>query len=109
VEFLWVFYIHAYQAITPPLLLCNKIGLNFIQSPELDIGHLTSATTSCIIISMTTTTNNKKQRVTLFLNPKLLIHARAQAVVENITLTKLVEKALIAYLPKQIVIKKPEL
>jgi hypothetical protein len=56
---------------------------------------------------MTTTTNNKKQRVTLFLNPKLLIHARAQAIIANITLTNLVQKSLISYLPKEIIIKKP--
>lgn len=51
-------------------------------------------------------TSDKKQRVTLFMNPSLAIHARAQAVVEEITLTNLVEKALIDYLPKETVIKK---
>jgi hypothetical protein len=51
-------------------------------------------------------TINKKQRVTLFLNPAIAIHARAQAVVEEITLTNIVEKALIDYLPKETVIKK---
>jgi len=51
-------------------------------------------------------TSNKKQRVTLFLNPYLAKHARAQAVVEELTLTALVEKALIHYLPKETVIKK---
>jgi len=49
---------------------------------------------------------NKKQRVTLFLIPGLLTQARAQAVVEDITLTNLVEKALINYLPKVTIIKK---
>lgn len=58
---------------------------------------------------MTTTTNNKKQRVTLFLNPKLLVHAKAQSVIEDITLTKLVENALVAYLPAEIIIKKPQI
>lgn len=58
---------------------------------------------------MTSTTNGNKQRVTLFLNPKLLLHARAQAVIEDITLTKLVEKAFTCYLPTKIVIKKPKL
>ena len=48
----------------------------------------------------------KKQRVTLFLIPALLTHARAQAVVEGRTLTDLVERALIKYLPKETVIKK---
>jgi len=52
---------------------------------------------------------NNKQRVTLFLNPELLLHARAQAVIEDITLTKLVEKAFLCYLPTEIIIKKPQL
>ena len=47
-----------------------------------------------------------KQRVTLFLIPDLLTHARAQAIVEGHTLTELVEKALMKYLPKKTVIKK---
>jgi predicted HicB family RNase H-like nuclease len=49
---------------------------------------------------------NKKQRVTLFLNPSLLKHAKAQAIVEEISLTTLVEKALSGYLPKETIIKK---
>ena len=53
-------------------------------------------------------TNNKK-RVTLFLDPLITKHAKAQAVVEDITLTDLVEKALISYLPKETIVKKPEL
>lgn len=57
---------------------------------------------------MTTDTTSSKQRVTLFLNPKLLIHARAQSVIEDITLTSLVQKALVAYLPDEIVVKKPK-
>jgi hypothetical protein len=59
------------------------------------------------------TTNNQgltlaknKQRVTLFVNPSILKQARAQAVVEETTLTTLVENALIAYLPAETVIKK---
>lgn len=51
-------------------------------------------------------TSIKKQRVTLFLDPSISKHAKAQAVVEDTTLTILVEKALIKYLPKQTVIKK---
>lgn len=47
-----------------------------------------------------------KQRLTLFLHPSITKHARAQAIVEDLTLTHLVEKALIAYLPKETVIKK---
>ncbi len=54
-------------------------------------------------------TTNDKQRVTLFLNPNLLKHAKAQAVVEEISLTALVERALIKYLPKETVVKKPEI
>jgi hypothetical protein len=50
--------------------------------------------------------NNNKQRVTLFVNPSILKHARAQAVVEDLSLTALVERALIKYLPKETVIKK---
>ena len=49
------------------------------------------------------------QRTTLFLNSLIVKHARAQGVVEDITLTALVEKALIAYLPKVTIIKKPTL
>lgn len=52
---------------------------------------------------MTTTT---KQRITLFLNPSISKHAKAQAVVEDLTLTELVEKALIQYLPTETIIKK---
>ena len=50
-----------------------------------------------------------KQRVTLFLNPGLLTHARAQAVVEGHSLTILVEKALMKYLPKETIIKKADI
>jgi hypothetical protein len=52
---------------------------------------------------MTTTTN---KRVTLFMDHDIAIHARAQAVVEDLSLTDLVEKALLQYLPKATVIKK---
>ncbi|MDP2693235.1 MAG: hypothetical protein Q8O88_06425 [bacterium] len=54
-------------------------------------------------------TTNDKQRVTLFLNPNLLKHAKTQAIVEEISLTALVERALIKYLPKETVVKKPEI
>lgn len=50
--------------------------------------------------------HKNKQRVTLFLNPELLKHAKAQAVVEDITLTALIESALVKYLPKVTVFKK---
>jgi len=54
-------------------------------------------------------TTNEKQRVTLFLNPKMLKHAKAQAIVEEMSLTDLVERALIKYLPKETIIKKAEI
>jgi predicted HicB family RNase H-like nuclease len=52
-------------------------------------------------------TTNNKQRITLFINPAIARHAKVQAVVEELSLTNLVEKALIDYLPKETVIKKP--
>ena len=51
-------------------------------------------------------TTNDKQRVTIFLNPSITKHAKAQAVLEELSLTALVEKALIKYLPKKIVIRR---
>ena len=53
--------------------------------------------------------SSSKQRLTLFLNPKLLVHAKAQAVIQDLTLTRLVEKALVAYLPDEIIVKKPKI
>ena len=52
---------------------------------------------------------NNKRRVTLFLNPNLLTHARAQAVVEESSLTTLVERALTKYLPEETIIKKADI
>ena len=49
---------------------------------------------------------NDKQRITLFVNPSIAKQARAQAVVDEISLTSIVEKALIAYLPNETIIKK---
>jgi len=49
---------------------------------------------------------NDTKRTTLFLNPNLLKHAKAQAVIEEVTLTTLIEKSLIKYLPEQTIIKK---
>jgi hypothetical protein len=54
-------------------------------------------------------TTKAKQRLTLFLNPDLLTQARAEAVVKDVTLTELVEKALLKYLPSVTIIKKPEI
>ena len=70
------------------------------------IYYLTTATTMCNILSMTTNTNKNKQRVTLFINPQVLVQAKAQAIIENLTLTSLTEKALVSYLPVETVIKK---
>lgn len=67
---------------------------------------MTTTTISCSILSMIT---KSKQRITLFINPDLLIQARAKAVVERNSLTELVEKALLEYLPSEIVIKKPKI
>lgn len=49
-----------------------------------------------------------KKRLTLFLNPAIIKHARVQAVFEELTLAALVEKAIVQYLPKEIIIKKVE-
>lgn len=69
-----------------------------------------------VVLSMTTTngkisimTTNEKQRVTLFLNPNLLKQAKAQAIVEEMSLTDLVERSLIKYLPRETTIKKAEI
>ncbi len=52
---------------------------------------------------------NKTQRITIFIEPSIAKHARAQAVVEDLTLTRFVEKALMNYLPKETVIKKAKI
>lgn len=52
---------------------------------------------------------DEKKRLTLFLKPAIIKHARAEAVIEDLTLTQLVEKAIIQYLPRETVIKKVEL
>lgn len=54
-------------------------------------------------------TKHEKQRVTIFLSPGLLKHAKAQAIVEETNLTTLIEKALTKYLPKETIIKKVEI
>lgn len=51
-------------------------------------------------------TKNEKQRVTLFLNPSLLKQAKIQAIVEERSLTALIEEALLKYLPKKTTPKK---
>ena len=63
------------------------------------------------MLNMTTTTNNDKRvivtkrRVTIFMHPSITKQARAQAIIEDLSLTRLVEKALLKYLPKETVIK----
>jgi hypothetical protein len=49
-----------------------------------------------------------KQRVTIFLDHSLLKHAKAEAIVEELSLTALVKKALVKYLPKETIIRKAE-
>lgn len=51
-------------------------------------------------------TTNGKKRITLFINPQVAKQARAQAVVEGTSLTSLVERSLINYLPKETIIRK---
>lgn len=46
-------------------------------------------------------TKNEKQRVLLFPNPSLLKHTKAQAIFEESSLTALIKKALVKYLPKE--------
>lgn len=53
-------------------------------------------------------TTVKPQRVTLFLNPSIVKQSKAQAVVEELTLTALIERALIKYLPEITILKKPD-
>ena len=64
---------------------------------------MTTISTMCNLCIMT---NNDKQRVTLFINTAILKHAKAQAVVDGVTLTALVETALVKHLPEETVIKK---
>lgn len=58
---------------------------------------------------MVNTASGSKKRLTLFLHPSIIKQARAQAVIEDLTLTQLVEKALVLYLPEETIIKKPRL
>jgi len=51
-------------------------------------------------------TSTKKQRLTLFLSPETIKQAKVQAIVEELTLTAFIEKVLVKYLPKEIIIKK---
>ena len=51
-------------------------------------------------------TSINKQRITLFISPSIAKQAKAQAIIEEISLTTLVERALIRYLPKETIIRK---
>jgi hypothetical protein len=53
-------------------------------------------------------TIDKKQRVTLFLDPSLLKQAKMQALVEDESLSVLIERTLTKYLPKETIIIKKE-
>ncbi|MFA7319111.1 MAG: hypothetical protein WC022_00730 [Parcubacteria group bacterium] len=53
-------------------------------------------------------TKNDKQRVTLFLDPSLLKQAKMQAIIEELSLTALIEKALAEYLPEETMIRKAD-
>ncbi len=66
-------------------------------------------TTTTISSNISSMTSDDKQRVTIFINPAIAKHARAQAVFEEITLTDLIEKSLIKYLPEETVIKKTKI
>jgi len=54
-------------------------------------------------------TNNKKQRTTLFFNSDIVKHAKAQAILDGISLTALVEAALAQYLPQETIIKNVQI
>jgi hypothetical protein len=54
-----------------------------------------------------TTIKKPTQRVTLFLKPEIVKQAKAQALVEDLSLTSLIERALIFYLPRETIILKP--
>jgi len=64
---------------------------------------LTSNSISCTICSITTLNT---RRITLFLTPALAKQAKAQAVIDDISLTTLVQRALMAFLPKETIIVK---
>ncbi|MFA6981901.1 MAG: hypothetical protein WC243_02680 [Patescibacteria group bacterium] len=51
-------------------------------------------------------TTKDGQRTTLFINPSIVKQARAQALVEGISLTDIVQNALIKYLPNETIIRK---
>jgi hypothetical protein len=50
-------------------------------------------------------TNNNKRRVTVFIDPDLLKQSKAEAIIKEISLSELIEKSLINFLPKETIIK----
>ena len=50
-------------------------------------------------------TNKTKKRVTIFIDPEILIHSKAEALIRGITLSQLIEKAMVDYLPNETTIK----
>lgn len=50
--------------------------------------------------------HSDKKRITIFLKKDLIIQAKAQALVEDISLTALIEIALVNYLPTETLIKR---
>jgi len=51
-------------------------------------------------------TTNTQQRVTLFIHTNIVKHAKTQAILEELSLSELAEKALVKYLPEETVVKK---
>jgi hypothetical protein len=51
-------------------------------------------------------TINTKKRVTLFIDPSIDKQARAQAILEELNFSSLIEKALISYLPPETIVRK---
>lgn len=81
-------------------------------SPFLRYGNITPVTVYYQQLQLLVTYKNTimtkiaKQRVTLFLNPGLLKQAKIQAIIEERSLTALIEEALVKYLPKKTIPKK---
>lgn len=54
------------------------------------------------------TSKKAKQRITIFMDPDIAKHAKAESVIKEITLSELIEKALLSYLPKETIITKAD-
>lgn len=75
---------------------------------KLPLGVLSMTTTTTANSQICLMTKNDKQRVTLFLDPSLLKQAKMQAIIEELSLTALIEKALAEYLPEETMIRKAD-